>query len=153
MNNLTLQINSLEALERLIGGDSKVEIELRNSVVQKFAEKHLKPLANSDAFDDVKRHIIIEAEDLLAKEVGKFTKSWTGKIENIKFKPEIQDKITSETYKLVNEKIREAVDNAVKRFEDENNIKKKIDTSIAYFTEKLIQERVCQKLEEVKSKL
>jgi hypothetical protein len=37
----------LEALERLIGGDSEVEVESRNSVVQKFAETHLKAIANS----------------------------------------------------------------------------------------------------------
>lgn len=41
-----LQINSLEALERLIGGDTETEIDIRNSVVQKFADKHLKCLAN-----------------------------------------------------------------------------------------------------------
>ena len=41
-----IQINSLDALERLIGGDTELEIEVRNSVIQKFAEKHLKPLAN-----------------------------------------------------------------------------------------------------------
>lgn len=43
--SIKIQINSLEALERLIGGDSELEIELRNSVVQDFANKHLKALA------------------------------------------------------------------------------------------------------------
>ncbi len=46
-NKLTIQINSLEALERLIGGDSQVEIDVRNNIVQAFAEKHLKALAGS----------------------------------------------------------------------------------------------------------
>jgi len=41
-----LQINSLEALEKLIGGDSEVEMDIRNNIVQKFAEKHLKAVAN-----------------------------------------------------------------------------------------------------------
>lgn len=43
--SVKLQINSKEALERLIGGDSDLEVELRNSVVQEFANKHLKGLA------------------------------------------------------------------------------------------------------------
>lgn len=37
-----IQINSLEALERLIGGDTNTEINIRNSVVQEFSKKHLK---------------------------------------------------------------------------------------------------------------
>lgn len=46
-SKLVLQINSLDALERLIGGDADVEVEIRNNIVAKFAEKHLKQLANS----------------------------------------------------------------------------------------------------------
>ena len=41
-----IQINSLDALERLIGGDTEVEIEIRNSIVQEFVKKHLKALVN-----------------------------------------------------------------------------------------------------------
>lgn len=37
--NVTIQINSLEALERLLGGDTQVEVDLRKSVAVKFAEK------------------------------------------------------------------------------------------------------------------
>jgi len=46
-SKLVLQINSLDALERLIGGDAEVEVEIRNNIAAKFAEKHLKQLANS----------------------------------------------------------------------------------------------------------
>jgi predicted DNA-binding protein len=42
---MKIQLNSLEALERLIGGDSELEIEVRNNVVQDFAKKHLKGIA------------------------------------------------------------------------------------------------------------
>ncbi len=50
-HDVKLQINSKEALERLIGGDSQLEIELRNSIVQEFAEKYLKAVANSEVID------------------------------------------------------------------------------------------------------
>lgn len=43
-----IQINSLEALERLIGNDNELEIQVRNSIVQEFTYKHLKAIANSD---------------------------------------------------------------------------------------------------------
>lgn len=45
---MKIQINSLEALERLIGGDTEVEIDIRNSVVQEFTKKHLKAIATND---------------------------------------------------------------------------------------------------------
>ena len=57
MNKTVLQINSLEALERLIGGDSEVETEIRNNIVQNFAKKHLKPLVNEGMIKRVEREI------------------------------------------------------------------------------------------------
>ena len=44
MNSVTIQINSLEALERLIGNDAELEINIRNAIVQKFTKKHLKAI-------------------------------------------------------------------------------------------------------------
>lgn len=41
-----IQINSLAALERLIGGESETEIEIRNSIVQEFTRKHLRAIAD-----------------------------------------------------------------------------------------------------------
>ena len=47
-----------QALERLLGGDTEVEAELRNCVVQEFAKKHLKAIANSEVFQGfVKKEI------------------------------------------------------------------------------------------------
>ena len=46
MSGIKIQINSLEALERLIGGNTELEIELRGAIVQEFAKKHLKAVAN-----------------------------------------------------------------------------------------------------------
>lgn len=40
MSSVTIQINSLEALERLIGGDAALEVDLRKSVVHAFIRKH-----------------------------------------------------------------------------------------------------------------
>ena len=41
---MKIQINNLEALERLLGNDSEFEMEVRNSVAQNFAKKYLKSL-------------------------------------------------------------------------------------------------------------
>jgi|SRR5580698_266804 hypothetical protein len=45
---MKLQINNLEALERLIGGDTILEMDIRQNIVEEFTRKHLKSLVNSD---------------------------------------------------------------------------------------------------------
>lgn len=55
--SVKIQINSIEALERLIGGDSAFEIEVRNSVVQDFSKKHLKAVAQVIETDEIRRLI------------------------------------------------------------------------------------------------
>jgi hypothetical protein len=49
---MKLQLNSLAALERLIGGDTAVELDIRNNIVQAFAGKYLKDVAKTDAFKE-----------------------------------------------------------------------------------------------------
>jgi hypothetical protein len=45
-NGITLQINSIPALERLLGGNSDVELEIRRGCAVAFADKHLRGLLN-----------------------------------------------------------------------------------------------------------
>lgn len=47
MAPIKIQLNSLEALERLIGGNTELEMELRNSVAQDFTKKYLKGLVTT----------------------------------------------------------------------------------------------------------
>lgn len=56
----TIQINSLEALERMIGGDSETEIQIRYSIIQEFAKKHLKALVPevvAGSLDELKKEV------------------------------------------------------------------------------------------------
>lgn len=64
---MKIQINSLAALERLIGGDTDVEIEIRNSIVQEFAKKHLKCIANK--VDDMLKKFVEELNAKTAQEL------------------------------------------------------------------------------------
>jgi len=42
---MVLQINNLQALERLIGGDTQIEFDIRQNIVDAFVKKHLKQVA------------------------------------------------------------------------------------------------------------
>jgi hypothetical protein len=94
----TIQINSLEALERLLGGDSQLEIDLRHSVVEAFARKHLKALTTLDAVSSAARQLRSEFEAQLRRDtqelVGKEISSWNDR--RIELSPALKEKIRAE---------------------------------------------------------
>jgi len=78
-----IQINSLAALERLIGGDTEVELEIRNNIVQEFAKKHLKSLLETDSvlrkcIDDIRKSASSEITRLIHAEIGQLKNTWSG---------------------------------------------------------------------------
>lgn len=102
---IKIQIASLEALERLIGGDSQLEIEIRESVVQNFAKKHLKGVAEAKSFKQAENAVTnFMTDHFLTKD------SWTS---NFKFKPEVLDdlklKLINQGQSFINLKIEETL--------------------------------------------
>ncbi len=59
--SIKLQINSKAALERLIGGDTELEMEIRNNIVQEFTNKRLKGLIDVE----LEKRVIDESLDKL----------------------------------------------------------------------------------------
>lgn len=49
MSGVKIQINSLEALNRLIGDNSEMELEVKNAVIQSFAKTFIKAGENEPA--------------------------------------------------------------------------------------------------------
>lgn len=140
-SNLTLQINSLEALERLIGGDSKVEIEIRNSIVERFTKKYLKGLVENKI-------------NYIDKRINKEIQKNIGIVDKYDFKlnPSIEQKL--------NEKIEESINKAVGlvyRKIDDSVIATKVFDSYNQSLDKMIDFRVKnhlkQKLDEVFEKI
>lgn len=99
-----IQINSLEALERLIGGDTNVEIEIRNSIVQEFAKKHLKAMVShplivaavQNAMDEVRQEFMTIAVN----------SRWTEPVmrSNVleTFKVRMREQANEELYSIIN---------------------------------------------------
>lgn len=104
-NPVKIQINSLEALQRLIGGDSHLEIEIRNSIVQEFSKKYLKAVANSNG---------VQYAERLIKDMIKDHKNIHGNSYGIK--PElaklIQESVRSRIYDVIRETIKEYLDSS-----------------------------------------
>ena len=78
-NDVTIQINNLAALERLIGGDSELEVSLRQGVAAAMATKHLKAVVDHprhwQVLADVKNSITAQARKAIDEEIGEIKKS------------------------------------------------------------------------------
>lgn len=157
MNNLTIQINSLEALERLIGGDAQVEIEIRNSVVQKFAERHLKPLANSTAMENtlngLREDIAKTVREKCEKEIATFKSDWYGRVSEVKLRPEVKAEIDSQVRNVVDDTIRKTVDESIKFWSNGAELEKRVQKRFEYYTAEHINAAVKERLEKVKASL
>lgn len=154
MNKLTLQINNLEALERLIGGDSEVEIEIRNSVASRFAEKHLKPLLNSSNVLEIVRKLREQMDkqtiDTLNKEVANFKVTWGNEIHGVTLKPEIKAALDSAVRNTVNKVVADAVSDGLKTWGSEDLLERIIDKRIGVLVEEKIRSRINERLEKLK---
>lgn len=97
MQTIKIQL-TLPALERLLGGDSALEIELRHQVASQFADKHLKPLINSpelrQAVNDIKEAGAKLVKETLRKEVFE-VRNRGGYATEVKLPPEAEEAIKS----------------------------------------------------------
>jgi len=57
-------------LERLLGDDTEVNLELKNRIVNEFAKKHLKALVNTEAMYIVEKSIRADIEKFLLNSVA-----------------------------------------------------------------------------------
>lgn len=62
--SVKIQINSLEALERLIGSDTELEVELRTAIVQNFTNRHLKNIANEEIVKGASQAITRQVDNM-----------------------------------------------------------------------------------------
>lgn len=157
MNKLTIQINNREALERLIGGDSEVEIDIRNSVVQKFAERHLKALANSEpvtsTLKTINESIVNYGKQKVDAEVATFKQDYYKNITEVKLNPAIHAEIDRQIKQKMDTFIFDTVQAAVKTWSDEIKVDERIEKRVAYFTDEYIREAVKKRIEKLKAAL
>lgn len=140
---MKIQINSLEAINRLIGGDTELEIQVRNTVIQAFADKYLKSLANSDAFKGELNYI---SEGIIKESIKKnvITAGLNGRIATALNNSVaiVERECKDETLvKEVRERIDKAINKAVSKITEELSnaiLTKRID--------KLVDEKIKAKL-------
>lgn len=134
-SKLVLQINSLDALERLIGGDAEVEVELRNNIAAKFAEKHLKQLANSpevmSALTRTEQALRTLVQDQVTRSIATIKDNgyYGVKIENLR--PEIKTLIDASVQTSIDSVVGAAVRAAVDKLATQELLEKRITREAA----------------------
>lgn len=96
-----------KALERLIGGDSEIEVELRSNVVQAFAKRHLKGVIEEKYLDELKKEIC----DYF----------WGFNSNRYELKPEVKQMIAGEVKKVIGAEIKKATEEGYKEIVDNLN--------------------------------
>lgn len=103
---MKIQINSLEALERLIGDDKEMEISVKQSILNEFAKKHLKSIANSEAMETLKREVLKEL-----KETGFYGLLKKTESKSIFYRESTL--LSSETKELIKEQVKDELDSLI----------------------------------------
>lgn len=157
INNMgtKIQINSLEALERLIGGNSEIEIEIRNAIIQEFAKKHLKGIAAEEYVKLSEIAIRKEIKDEYFIET-KPNGSWNNSV--LSFNPKVLSQIKDELRLAAREEVRKIISETINIEATESIIQNKLtcaandivdrlsDIVLTNKLDKLVETRVKEKL-------
>lgn len=127
---MKIQINNLEALERLIGNDNEIEFEIRQSVVEAFSKKHLRSLANCE-FSKAAENTI---QAYLSKELLETVKlgNWTTEV---RLKGEYAKAFDAAILRRVEEVIKGIVEKAIDASGHKDKLNRLIADRVNYITD------------------
>lgn len=144
------------AVEKLLGGDTELEIELRQSVAAQFAKHHLKPLINSAEVKAI-------AESIKTQAIGAATKTLTETIANVKtkswgtteysLKPEIISMIQDEVHDQLKVVIASEIKNALEVYSTIDTIGKAVNARIDEQIKYEIKSQVDAKMAAIRASL
>lgn len=140
---------SRAALERLLGGDSLLEVELRQQIAQNFAKKHLRGMIATD----LKQQVDSAFNGIVAQEI----KDQIGIIGSGSWFPTsyLNDRIKTTIKAAVDDAIKEYVTSAV--IEGQRQLVQKIEEKVNYVLNMTIVDKIKQgvddKLKEVAARL
>jgi hypothetical protein len=108
---MIVQMN-LPALERLIGGDSTIEVQLRQQIVQEFAKKHLKPMLQ----DPIVKKLLLQIDSEIRQYVGQ--EVWeSGHGFTVEITAKVRDMIAKATETTIQELVAASFGTLVKNYE------------------------------------
>lgn len=146
---MKIQIASLAALERLIGGDSEIEIEIRQSVVENFSKKHLKALANSDLMSKISKSITEELQNTFFDK-KKSTQAFGGFIFTLN--EEAKNKLNTEINDVFTNKLRETVNELIGSTDMREKVTEMLEKQAKYIASELTSKNLSMRLDQMVDK-
>lgn len=107
-SGVTLQINSLAALERLLGGDNELTTSIRKSVAATFARNYMMDLVRKE-FAQKDAELKKSVADEVAKACMQKTRDSTNWSPVFELTPAVKEKIRTEVGALLNNMVRDEV--------------------------------------------
>lgn len=150
---MRLELN-VQALERLIGGDTEIEAHLRNQIVQEFAKKKLKSIIGSEELRLTLDAYAVELKNTVKENIGLTIKDRWSQVEG-DFFPLIKSRIEKLVDNSVRDAIQRAIAETVEKYsasyirEIENKIARAVDADIA----KRVKDAIAEKLKAVSDSL
>lgn len=136
-----------QALERLIGGDTEIEVEIRQGIANEFAKRHLKGL-----FSEAISQSIGEYRNSVAATVsGELQRLGINVINvsrypRIQLSDEVKEEIKTQTLRYVQDQIKPLVEQALKDI----NLKEMIDRDVFIQSKHAAKAAILDTLREVK---
>jgi hypothetical protein len=127
-----IQINSVEALERLIGGSTEIEIELRQSVVENFMKKHINAIANSKVSAAVTRDVL--AEFVVPAKDYRSSETLTAKTKDL-------------LHNIIDSQFRAILNEAIEKYLADSKIDQLIKERAAYVADTLTTARIDERFD------
>lgn len=136
-----IQINSLAALERLIGNETEIEMDIRQSVVEAFTKKHLKSLVNDEVLSRIKGEIL---SDLRKEFIRPQAKGYWKTVEI--FNSDTKSDMLSDLRCQASIELRKLVTDALNEYQSKEKIKEAIDNGCMRIEHELTDEIVATRI-------
>lgn len=106
------------AIERLLGGDSELEVELRQQIADQFATKHLKSLLNDKVFNQFRKTVSAEVDSAIHDCLARTTKrGWKREVSiNAEVREKLREAVRAETENVFRGQISDAIDAEVEKY-------------------------------------
>lgn len=145
------------ALDRLLlNDDGSIKLELRNSIIQAFASKHLRSVINDEFYQKHLQVLQNIGEAIVKEEICEKVESNFFGYTSINLKPHVKHKIVEEANTAVNKALEttfieldEKVNKLIREYDFESEIEKKINTYIENLYSELFSQAAKYKLEDI----
>ena len=135
------------AVERLIGDNPELQVQLTNQVAGEIVKKYVLKSVNCESkIAELSKKINTEVLNLIAREVGTFTSSWSDQFKDFQLNSDLRFKIVAQVSFMVQQQIGEMVKEQVAN--QMQHIKSLVDQEVGKYTNAIVLQSVKARLEE-----